>query len=629
MLRGLCLALVGCLLAGCTDEVSSLALRVRIPHPRNAVRLCTSDALADGGDKLPLETTITHLRFTVLAPPQGMMPGHFVCDRAFSVSAGNQQELLIPSSPPLVDLILEAYSGPAAGPFVLEYYGEARGVPNRASGPQVNLFLLPPEDFGCTPGVTQVARAFHSATLLSDGSVLLAGGLTQPDQMHINFTATNKFEIYDPVTHTFADVTDNRPSARQTARAFHQAVYLGTQADGKYLVMLIGGVSAASPTTPVIELRGTQQPLPPLRLAPIPGMSQPAGVEVLAYDRSNRSIAPAATDAMAGGFRARMFAAVPDNPGAADSARLPNVLMAGGASNFDGTNFAGVPFLQQADATGALLAQTGQLAIDRFGATMTPLSGSTALVFGGDLKSAGMEAQQAIEIVSGIPASPGAVVPPVPAVLPAPTAFHTASLLPDGKVLVTGGFAVASGVAVNVSSTQPLQRVTVNGTTVTIEPVPAAMFTPVGYHQATRMDEVSALLVSGGSPEGAGDGCAATCACATEQCSLANAYLVDFGTLFARPIRPMKVARYGHRQVQLLDGTALVTGGLRRAPDVDDQLGGTIVLRSAELFNPHPAGYDRANLLFMANRAPGAEADHRNPNFGQCLFRSEYNKLHP
>src|SRR6185503_8569279 len=70
-----------------------------------------------------------------------------------------------------------------------------------------------------------VARAGHTATLLADGRVLIAGGQ--------NSGVTNTGEVFDPLTNTFGS-----PITMTTARSFHQASLMP---DGR--VLITGGNS--------------------------------------------------------------------------------------------------------------------------------------------------------------------------------------------------------------------------------------------------------------------------------------------------------------------------------------------------------------------------------------------------
>lgn len=85
------------------------------------------------------------------------------------------------------------------------------------------------------------ARVYHTATLLADGRILIAGGLVGPS------AGTNEVEILDPATGL---VTPAAPMS--TARMQHEAVLLPTQK-----VLVIGGVStrfgAALTTTELFD----------------------------------------------------------------------------------------------------------------------------------------------------------------------------------------------------------------------------------------------------------------------------------------------------------------------------------------------------------------------------------------
>ncbi len=76
-------------------------------------------------------------------------------------------------------------------------------------------------------GTSTASRAFYSATLLKNGTVLIAGGFP-------GFGPTNTAEVFDPKTNTFA--ATNGPM--NEARALHTATLL---ADGR--VLIAGGVT--------------------------------------------------------------------------------------------------------------------------------------------------------------------------------------------------------------------------------------------------------------------------------------------------------------------------------------------------------------------------------------------------
>jgi len=80
-------------------------------------------------------------------------------------------------------------------------------------------------------------RQAHTATLLSDGRVLLTGGVNgccDPNNVGTNL---NTAEVYDPVAHTFTALT----ATMKSARLFHATALL---ADGQ--VLLTGGLAGQS-----------------------------------------------------------------------------------------------------------------------------------------------------------------------------------------------------------------------------------------------------------------------------------------------------------------------------------------------------------------------------------------------
>jgi hypothetical protein len=570
-----------------------------------------------GGDHLPIgPDQVTAVRLTALAPGD---PPRFVCDYMIPVTGGgNTQEILIPDQSPRVDILLDAFGDVAAGETTrpLLYQGEQRGVV--AAGGSAEVLLLRPLAFGCLPAHLNHARAFHSATALPDGSVLVAGGVTGfSDATRQQLAATEAIEVYDPRTRTFFVPQDRRP--QKIPRAFHQAIALPSATDGKFHIMLIGGITPAEGDAS-LSVAGLRRAAEPLRVMPL-DQALPAGVEMVVFDPVARTIDSLAAETA--GFAPRMFAAVTTEPG-----MLADLAIAGGikksGATFDPANAA--LSIDQADRNSGTLLSGGAMAAlseQRVGGSLTPLSATDALVFGGDMSApATMEAAHSAEKLGGIGTasvtSTALLVPTTTSVVP--TAFHTATLLSDGSVAIIGGFQVQAGVAINTNDAAALQRIkpdAMNNLTATA--VPLGGFVGVGYHATLAVPDANALLVSGGSPAMSSQSCGLFC-------SSQGAYLIDWTSMMIRSMHTLAVGRYGHEQSLLADGTVLVTGGMRRQPDKNDM--SALLLDSVEVFNPHDASFDRVNLAPLGLMRPAGSALGDMDPTKRCLTRAEYKKTH-
>jgi hypothetical protein len=134
---------------------------------------------------------------------------------------------------------------------------------------------------------------------------------------------------------------------------------------------------------------------------------------------------------------------------------------------------------------------------------------------------------------------------------------HTSTTLPDGRVLLAGGF--ASGAIMNASSEyfEPGDETFVFG-----PPLSLAR----ANHTGTVLKSGDVLLVGGDRP-------------ATSR-SHNSAEVYDFGTGAFRTVPSMLFERTFHSATRLPDGSVLVAGGLTADAE------GTIFHRSAEIFDP-------------------------------------------
>ena len=245
-------------------------------------------------------------------------------------------------------------------------------------------------------GNMSVGRTNHTATLLHDGRVLIAGG-SMDDQSAVGITTqiVASAEIYDPATGTFS-----RGGDMSSPRSGHTATLLPS---GK--VLIAGGENA-----------------------------QGALATAELYDPQTNTFVPSGS--MSGPRTGHT------------STLLPNgkVLVVGGASAAVlsyGVIAPAAPSLATAelyDPNTNTFARTGSMHDDRIAHTASLLSDGTVLVTGGfkDYVAAptwlGYESLDSAEIYDPATASFSVTGP-----MSATRFWHTATVLPDSSVLVTGG----------------------------------------------------------------------------------------------------------------------------------------------------------------------------------------------
>jgi len=275
----------------------------------------------------------------------------------------------------------------------------AGGFDSNASGPLATVELFDPafETFSAT-GNMWSARACPTATLLKDGRVLIIGGVD------VSGAVLTTAELFDPTNGSFTSA-----GSMQTARVFHTATLLQ---DGRVLVA--GGTDQASANllNPAID---------PVSSAEL-------------FDPATGRFSST------GGMIATRFAHT------ATLLSSGKVLIAGGSTT---GNFAGEASLASAeifDPANGKFASTGSMAIARADHTATLLNDGTVLIAGGD-------PDNIMNLVTGIsignfpvPLSSAELFDPASGTfietggMVAEHENHTATLLNDGTVLVTGGF---------------------------------------------------------------------------------------------------------------------------------------------------------------------------------------------
>jgi hypothetical protein len=228
-------------------------------------------------------------------------------------------------------------------------------------------------------GLPIASRRHHSATLLQNGRVLFAGGVTS------DYVRLSSVELYDPAGGTFIGGGD-----MTVVRESHTAVLL---ASGK--VLILGGWSTG--TVPV------------------------ASAEL--YD-------PAA-----GTFTATGSMTLPRSTASAIPLPSGRVLVLGGVAGA-GSPVASAELYDPASGT---FQATGSMSMARLGSTVTGLADGRVLVAGGDTYYVGDPDPIRAEVYdegSGAFTASGSMT--------TRRYGHTATLLPDGKVLLAGGSCLAS-----------------------------------------------------------------------------------------------------------------------------------------------------------------------------------------
>jgi hypothetical protein len=318
-------------------------------------------------------------------------------------------------------------------------------------------------------------RAAHTATLLANGKVLIAGGFNSADNL-----ATA--ELFDPATGTFAPT-----GAMTAARSLHTATLLDhgpAATNGK--VLITGGS--------------------------IGFLSDLAKAEL--YDPATGTFT--ATGAMSEG-RSEHTATLLANG---------NVLVAGGAAD-------NVAELYD-PATGTFTATTGELIVGgRWGCTATLLSDGTVLIAGG---------RDAEDVYDAFPLNDAELFNPATGTFTATSGMtqfrynHTATLLKDGKVLLTGGF-----------NGFPVQDAELFDPTTGSFSRTGFMGTARAEHTATLLNDGTVLVAGGFSFVAPG--------------SFSSAEVFDPTTNMFTPTSPMGAPRFIHTATRLNNGLVLVTGG--------------------------------------------------------------------
>jgi DNA-binding CsgD family transcriptional regulator len=181
---------------------------------------------------------------------------------------------------------------------------------------------------------------------------------------------------------------------------------------------------------------------------------------------------------------------------------------------------------------------TGEMAQDRMAHSATLLDDGTVLVVGGNSVHP-LQGGPSLPLASAELFDPQTGSWRATAPMTTARAWHSATLLDDGTVLVAGGSGADN---TGLASAEVYDPQTATWTTV------GPMADGRLSHTATRLND-GTVLVAGGSLSGSG-------------ASVAVAALYDPGSRTWSAVGRMGVGRYSHTATLLLDGTVLVAGGL-------------------------------------------------------------------
>ena len=298
-------------------------------------------------------------------------------------------------------------------------------VPLAAPSP-VNTFA----SSGSTASMN-TARESATATLLPNGRVLIAGGIS-------GGTFFSSTELYDPTANTFAG--SGSTATMNSARELAPATLLP---NGKLLIAGgLGGAPLSStelydPANNTFAAPGSTASMNIARgaatatLLPNGKVLIAGGIQGLPlkstelYDPSNNAFAPPAATASMNGVRQFATATL-----------LPNgkVLIAGGGASAGPAALRTTELYDPATNTFAASGATANMNVARLHATATLLPNGKVLIAGGQNSGIILSSTELYDPATNTFAAPGAT-----AVMNAIRTSATATLLPNGKVLIAGG----------------------------------------------------------------------------------------------------------------------------------------------------------------------------------------------
>ncbi|NVN91363.1 MAG: hypothetical protein HXX11_12280 [Desulfuromonadales bacterium] len=388
--------------------------------------------------------------------------------------------------------------------------------------------------FTATTGNMAGARAYHTATLLPSGKVLVAGGL-------YGANASNLAEMYDPATGTFSSTNGNMITARRWHTATllpNGTVLIAGGSNGNYLntaeIYDPATGTFTEPTSYMARYYHTATLLPNGKVLFTGGSTGGWSSTADMYDPATATFS-------------RVAGTMTVPRGRHTATLLPDgrVLITGGFYYASGLHYMDTAEMYD-PAAGTFSATAGTMVNARRGHSTTLLPSGKVLVAGGyNFSSSGLNTAEIVDPATGTFAATAGT-------MTAGREAHSATLLPNGTVLIAGGYNSSSGDLNTAEIYNPAAGTftATMGTMLVAREYPTATLLPDGK-----------VLVTGGRNTGY---------------TVGTAEMYDPATrIFTATTGPMTTAREGHTATLLPNGKVLLAGGYNGSS-----------LKSAETYDP-------------------------------------------